>query len=240
MVRWLDTLTTRVDWRTVFRNLSTLLQTMSSISDRGAAQLRSSVSLSASDNAECLVFAPDWSPVRPIWGGWRRGSGGPGAGPLRGHGTSGPLRSPATRPPWPSSLPTRASSRPAPPSSPARRFWLRTWPSTRCSRLPPPPHATLHHPHAPRDRRAPLEGRVNQGRRRTAADAHRWPAPGSPGPDALVALTTAAAAAAAPAWRGLTRHAMDVAGGGVGEECSPEQVPRSVGAWSAALGSGSP
>lgn len=60
---------------------------------------------------------------------------------------------------------------------------------------PPPPHATLHHPHAPRDRRAPLAGTVNQGRRRTAVDARRRPALGFPGSGALVALTTEAAPA---------------------------------------------
>lgn len=65
-VRWLTTLTTRVDWRTAFPYLSTLLQTLVLISDTAPARLRSSASLPAAVAAAYHVFAPDSSPSDPF------------------------------------------------------------------------------------------------------------------------------------------------------------------------------
>lgn len=63
IVRWLTTLTTRVDRRTAFPYVSTLLQTLLMLADTAPAQVRSSSSLPAAVAAAYRVFAPGSSPT---------------------------------------------------------------------------------------------------------------------------------------------------------------------------------
>lgn len=66
IVRWLTTLTTRVDRMTAFPYISTLFQTLLMLSDAAPALLRSSSSLPAAVAAAYRVFEPDASPTDPF------------------------------------------------------------------------------------------------------------------------------------------------------------------------------